>query len=473
MSIVVVKTPTRSVVVSETRGPAGAGVAFPNPLLKQATWAIDGANSTGVASDLNPGTALLPLATWAELTRRIPDWTGLATVVTITNLSDVPTTDAWHLRGDLSTGGAIVVAGTRVTAKAGTLSARVTKASATDIPNQATDSLAASWAAYAGLNYYLRITSGANTGIIAPILKDLGSGAARLGEWIQPSASTPTFAGNGFTILGTETYEVYRPAFMPCISGTLDGPNQGNLTLGAQLLIHDCGFRPSGDGVSTFWQTAIGGSAAVAFFDCCITRGTMILRSLHQSWINGQIGAGSTGGFLYFNNAYDAYILAGATHNVGQWLIQNTVFTYIDQGHIQQGTQTTGYVQCGSALYIGDLGCFDNDFTSIWVTANSIVQFGHIYGDGVLWGSGNTQPLLDIDSWGQGQYVAGYTFPVTTSGSPFTLNGKTSVAVLRSDTGAFLAARNCTFTNLLASYAAGGFAGSVVDFTSQSSFVTA
>jgi hypothetical protein len=64
--------------------------------LAQATWYVDGANSTGVASDENPGTALLPLLHVAEIVRRWGTNTPAIAQATVINImSNSLASDPW------------------------------------------------------------------------------------------------------------------------------------------------------------------------------------------------------------------------------------------------------------------------------------------------------------------------------------------------------------------------------------------
>ena len=465
---------------SRMRAATGANSAqSSNFYLTQTTWNIDPANSSGLASDTNDGlTATTPLLTYAEFTRRIPDWGGLNHAVAINIMSDGVASDAWMICGDMGPSGQLLFAGTRTVAKSGTLSAVTNLNRASNVQVQLTDSVGASWAAYVQGGYYVRITSGANAGIQAPILKDLGAGVVRVGTFIQASLADNIDPGianfDHYTLAGTETYQVVRGSKVPLFIGDAD---HTNLSIAPSVRFTDCMFL-NNNTTSPTARVQIDGSAWWLFVNCVFSYGRFAGTS--YSFMGCTFGAtplASNGASVYFRHCDWVYVYGGALVSVGtisQMLANECGQIFLDYDFAAQGN-TIVYSQSGTIINVGWSSVWDNARNGyLWVEPNGVLKF---YFAGIFYGNGNTGTLVLVEPWGQAQYATqsgAYTFAATGTGGSyhdFSLNGLTSVSVIRSDTGAFAGPIVCSFTNLLATYGGGGFGGNAVDIASGTGFV--
>lgn len=437
-----------------------------SPPLQQATWAVDPSNSTGVASDNNPGTALLPLLTWNELSRRVPDWTGLDDVVTILAMSDGANTDQWVAQGVVASAGVLLVFGTQQVFKTGTLSAKVDHAG--KIPNSATDSLGAAWT-HAGEGYFLKITNGVHAGLMAPMLKDLGGGVVRLGDWILPSASMPSNTSSGYTILGTETYAVVRPVYMPPVVDLLEQPVinlNASVTYEVGIQYHDLFF--SHLDVNTGIGSAFKGGIAKWFINCCNQFSMVLQNQISDTWFSGHQNVGVDGS-LQLERGYYQY--TGGTIIDSTWglICTSGATCQMDANCIVQNSLC--YAANGAFLNPDNVGVFDCAAEAPFqALPNGVLYFAY----NTIYGSNNSAPIVEIYPWGQGQYTGPGCFAdvdPSTGASDILLNGATSVAVMRADTGAFQAPLALTFAHLFAAYGTPGFGGSVVDLKTGTSFV--
>ncbi len=431
--------------------------------LLQTDRAVDPQNVTGVASDEAAGTAAAPLLTWAELYRRLPSVNGLTSNVTVLALSNAGATEQWTLDGTIGAGSVNVV-GTRQVVRTGTLSARVNRVRGTSTPYQITDSIGASWSAYTDGTYFVRITSGANAGIRSKILKDLGGGAVRVGEWLQPTATTIFAPTVNFSITGNETYELYRPCAMPLVTVRLDQATYANVLYQAASRFEDCYFPTP----VAFAESSISGSGNTFFLNCAVTF-MNVTESDTASFIGCSV---ASTGQLAFIGVGQAFFYAGSLAASAEVYLQGGVL-YVNFDTIGQGRSL--FVAQSGLLLLGDVASFDND-TAIGFVSTYAGGMARFYGNHTFWGSGNTGAMIAVTPGSQGQYqpASGYTFVVTGSGggySAISLGGKTTVNALRSDTLAPTGAIALTFASLVASYAGGGFNGSVTDQETQASFV--
>lgn len=153
----------------------------------QANWFVDSA----AGDDENAGTALAPIKTIREWYRRTSGRARQATTTLQLVGAAWPSTDPFKygVAPDDSTagGGALfLVKGTYTASRSSAFTAAATNENAaTNTAPQVTDGGVVSWAAEVGL--FLKATSGASSGAVASILKNVGAGVARTSRWVDPT----------------------------------------------------------------------------------------------------------------------------------------------------------------------------------------------------------------------------------------------------------------------------------------------
>ena len=205
--------PVDHITVETASGLAGAQwlrMTLPScAWLAQPVWWVDPANSSGMASDFNSGeTSTSPLATFAELSRRLANGFVTIALITINLMSDAAASDPLVLSNiQTNTGPFIKVIGQTTTIASGISisAARNPVVASNDHFEITTGSAYASWLAN---NYLLERTNG--TPAYSWPYKDLGGGKLQISLWLDEHGSTvetispgdslsvfalPTFAG--------------------------------------------------------------------------------------------------------------------------------------------------------------------------------------------------------------------------------------------------------------------------------------
>lgn len=182
---------------------------FRNPYWEvQAAWEIDPTNSTGLASDDGDGSSSHPLLTWNELALRLAhaeiNQTTVVTVLGDQQAGDNPTF-TYNCRGLLLmqfTGSPSVLYSSTVT---GYTAANYTAAAADD--NELVDSAVpgGSFTAAGALAKGVLIKRTNGTVIYCPVLKDLGSTTARVG---QPINLASVIANVSFSV--SDSYQLIK-----------------------------------------------------------------------------------------------------------------------------------------------------------------------------------------------------------------------------------------------------------------------
>lgn len=227
----------------EATGTARVSAASSSSTLPHLAWVVDSNSGDDTAS----GDAAHPLRTLAKLQEL---WagkrtTGAATLSLLGNFA----TELLVLQATL--GGALTISATPTPQYTGAVGAfQALAAPATDA--QLTDAGIGSWAPH--VKRRLRLTSGANAGALATVLKDLGGNIARVSQFVSPStglAVTPV-AGDAYVI---ET--------LPTAVG-----NMHLLMLGSGVVtVKDLAVEPI-SGTSTYTIAGGGGSANCLIVGC-------------------------------------------------------------------------------------------------------------------------------------------------------------------------------------------------------------
>ncbi len=412
---------------------------------------IDPANTTLLAADTNDGlSATTPLLTGDEVSRRFPTFDGFEGQVVFQFMSDSPSsTDTLVISGTMAYSGSVTISGSETTVITGTISAAARHTA--NATGSITTSNAASLAAYVGGAYAVRITSGAALGCEAPVLKDLGAGVASVGEFVALAAS-PFTAPTPATLVGNETFAIVRRTLLPNLVVDLYAKPGGAPIAGlsqANFFLYQ---------VATRLSSSIAGNAYAVISNCALCTGALYVRGFALLAMFGNTIDSSN----FFRNLYTVTLNFGTVIRLGvvsQIVFSNCASVSFGQGIVTQG-RTRFYALNGTHVNVGNQATVDNDADYQWhVDAGSDLSFAS---SSIWWGTGNSGCLIDIPAGARAYYRAGASFPLTSSGDNFRLNGSATAAVLRTDDGTYLAPRALSFANLQASYAAGGFGGSIV-----------
>jgi hypothetical protein len=179
----------------------------------QATWFIDPISGL----DSNSGLSGSSLKTWAELYRRMVLCGGPNVNVTITILSDLPSSDPL-LSFDCFTGAIqVTVIGTPTIVRSSSFtSAPTARNSATNTPNDITDSTVSDWTSDIGVasGRILMMTSGTASDTPAWIVKNLGSNKARTSPFYNNDDFTEKNPSSG------DTYQIQQLTKVPAFNIT-------------------------------------------------------------------------------------------------------------------------------------------------------------------------------------------------------------------------------------------------------------
>jgi hypothetical protein len=160
-------------------------VGLPTPAASVTEWTVN--PSTGDDDAPDGGT----LATMRELMRRLRG--QRVEQYTLVNLPiGLPAEDAVVSGFDVGTAGFLHFKGTATALQTGTVTAKTDVTPATNTPADITDSaLSADWGTLGLIGQRIRMTSGAQTGAISWLLKDLTVKRARVGTWYLSAFANP------------------------------------------------------------------------------------------------------------------------------------------------------------------------------------------------------------------------------------------------------------------------------------------
>ena len=338
----------------------------------QLLWNIDPANSA--ASDENTGLTGAPLATYAELRRRmrgrfLPN--GETVAITVNQLSDAADSDPLMFDATsvtpVSGSSTITLVGSVTILGSGVIASAVAKNAATNTSNQITIT-GFDWSTYVGKVVRLQGTTGTNA-TIAVVEKDLGSGQCRLGEQCLGISAN---VGSGFT--AGQTVEVVQ------------GPKCAGIATGDSFLIAFASyinFNPA----SSVRLSSAGAFGLVTTFACEL-RGTSLNVSTPQAQFFGSS--------IMSNTA----TLIGSSQNTCLSIINTTVTlqgtSVREQDHwVSCGLQASEVIVDGNVYFRAnsDFHCFDLPANAIGISVfpTALCWFAAAY-----YGSGNSASSVGI-----------------------------------------------------------------------------
>lgn len=427
----------------------------------QATWHVR--PSTG--SDANNGlTSASPVATGVELSNRLGRYNRIAQATTVNLPEGLPATDALSLIvvfDDLNASGAGILAkgGVKTTLGTGTFtSAPTAENPATNttwsVVNSALPS-ANSWAALVGKR--IRITSGPRVGLMAWILKDLGSKTARTSEW----AVVDAWPGLSVTLGTPQSGDAYAVEDLQQVSlGAIDtlfqnidynDPGFPNISF-QDLEIRDAGlFQPRSLADIRFY-----GCTVVPQLDASYCQYAL---ALNTHFVNG----------IVVNHGGQCVAYAGSSF--GDCVASTGGQFRPDGNFIAQGANIMSLDTGG--LVLGKCAALDSDSGIVSVGGGAIQLTGGPFGAGVCWGSGGSGNGLTLAPGGKvmisgfnpsnrfyitganGDYSGG-----TDVGDPFDASPLMYAFDSSASPPGWTTGRTCTWANYFAAIADGGFAQS-------------
>jgi hypothetical protein len=436
-------------------------VSEPAPLIPNTTngdWYID--PLTG--SDVNAGTALAPLATWAELNRRLGDNSvivGQAAIApfahqltTVHIINSLPASDPIDLNIILPNVGLFAIEGTATAVRTGTLSAVTALNRATNQSWEITDGVI-DWTADIGKR--IRITAGANVGQYGYIAENIGGGVAMV------SAPLDT---------GSTVSDMLIPIPTPGIFSIGDAYVIETVTEISTRQIQvssmrDSGFIPASmlafKNLKFMTQVACDGSVLPNFTACEFTQSILTTGIHRQTFFNNCIF--NTGGVAVSARTSMPMVFGGLCVSCGhvskfEMLIDFDHLVYLSDGVCCPGALAIGtcgiYNSSQSALYVG--GIF-TPFTSAraWVVPG-------FSGLDALYGKNNVGVAVTINAGSilhyGGNGVA--NIPTIVGASDFNLGGVSTGRAWNEAGAAYTAAIATTWALLGTAIGAAGFGGS-------------
>ncbi len=422
--------------------------AGPRTITDPDFW-IDPPLSGGVGSDSNDGlTSLTPLATWAYMRDGI--WgpgaflnpTGGTMTVHIVNT--LPSSDPMDLAvGQASNinGTFLQITGSPTTTRSGTITAVTAANRAANTPWDITDSaMAGTWTT--DLRQRVTITSGARSGASWWVAKDLGSQKCRISSPRGTSMQeiTPTVA------------DPYTVQALPKVTNS--NPWTPFVNVSFRLLdFQDQDFRGCyPDFTYCKFSFGIGvNDCTITLLNCCLARGIVA----NRGWLTFQAGlvADTTG------TTYGVVCRGGRID-----IFYDTMMQGLGQG-LKIGGGSSAYIQqlsmfdCLLALQIGvgRGGQLGNTGGAGHVELYSRLVGAASQTDSYFWGSGNTGYAINLKTGGRFSYETGRYPTITASIGDFILDGTATARAFDEATGAYTTARACSWANLAATIAGGGF----------------
>lgn len=455
----------------------GSGVVSIEPLnrsayLTQPDWYID--PITG--NDANSGaTALLPLATFAELLSRwgvgnILNPTG--GILTINILSDLPVGDPIYLPSYLTAAPDILILfqGQRTTLYTGAFTAVTTIDRPNNVPWSATDSAlpaANSWTGYLGKR--VRVTSGANAGNMAWVAKDLGTKEARF------SAPASFSIGGSHAVLGA--FAIADPFVVESLTSVyIRGLDlAGDYGTGFPLVAFTDLTWTSPSGLEVPYMAG----AAYAFYGCSASVqpqiwNTVSWASIVSSWDQGIF---QQAGY----SAFEASLIRNGTPQ--EVLAFCGAVMQLDGDTLLQGIPLVAY---NGMLSIGTLGVFDVTATSFQNPTAAGIVIGETYGPGVIlnriiefsnasiYGAGHTGTGINVGPTGKLVYSTtgpAITPSITGTAGDYVLADAVTARAWDEAGGGYTAPIACTWANLDLAVASGGLGANAHNLTADAHII--
>lgn len=230
----------------------------------QAAWYIDPVSGNDANTGVDSAHAL---QTWAEVLNRLPKG-KVSQNTTFTLLSDLPSSDPFDISEWCPDSRyTLTFNGTPTIISSGTLTGFTARNTATNTPNQVTDTSRASWSAYISGGYAIKMTSGNANGHVAYIAKNLGGNAARVSSFYDVSDSTEATPSIG------DTYNIIKLTAIPVWSIGSNGA-------GRRLVFNDLDFYNSSQTPNYFSANGINfkncrlhatpmNAGFIRYFNCC------------------------------------------------------------------------------------------------------------------------------------------------------------------------------------------------------------
>lgn len=381
-----------------------------------------------------------------------------ATMLTVTIVSSVSDSDVFGLDdfSFLDSGpnySMLVFQGIPIAQRAGIFTATRPENDALNQEWQVTDTSVASWGADVGR--LVKITSGPNQGTSFWVVKDLGSGAARVSLPVPSPNSTgfvPPLTG---TISAGDTYTTYAlPQF-----------NIDRISASARSDFNRIFFRElqieGPRGAAGLSDVTVAAGESVPVFQRCVIDKAVVGSS-----------TGSSFQFVNFSNCYSKVAVGGSP-------FANVYFAGVITGVVGLGTNGQTildgdvYVQGVSLIAnrqsyvkIGRAAIFDAPGDALIVQAGSRVYNQNFdYVTHRLWGYGSTGRGVNVEAGGIFSYDT--TVPSVTGASDFALSGAAQARAWDDTIPGPTGLRNCTWTNLGAPIASGGFGGQAKNFATD------
>lgn len=318
-----------------------------------------------------------------------------------------------------------------------------------------TDSVGGSWAAYV-TGQYVQLTSGANSGARAAILKDLGGGVARVSEFYAPLVNGVfTFAGP-VTPAGNETYAILQSPNLGVVSVDLAGtlsPGSGYFNVILERV------NSTGGSASSSY-----GSLSFVMWNECVTSDAYTSSQFgwRQNCVN--VAASET-----IQSSASLDVIGGATLG-GHWSVLGKIVFF---DHATQGVSSASYVYSGGTVYLQGHNSVQDcaavwwwvDSGGVWIANGSGSIFGSIAGR-----------IFEISPFGWVEYIPGFDLRARSTGAvDYKINGASVAQSLRAD-GAdgtavlYAGPYATTFTTLFAPYGS-GFNGYMTDIETGAGIV--
>jgi hypothetical protein len=425
--------------------------------MKQLNWFVDPANVA--ASDENDGaTGATPLATDAERQRRMgpnPLWD--AGGYHIRFISDLPVSDVVRVVGTVAQTATLFFHGSATNGQGQSVLYTVAADAVVIALNRATNTpwqiasagLPVSWTASGCVNKRLRRTNG--TAVKGWVVKDLGAKNARCSQGLNANTYTvPCNISNTLWVPANgDTFVVEKLTVVPSLLVNLQPTDDFSVnTFGFSVIFESLDLGGTGFNFNVTW----GGLNPLVFDGCELSLWTHNGQGFIQYQCCQVKNFGAPPGF--FNDFHAGYSRTNLQLGTGESIGRGNSYLF-EQDFMCQGALFN--VQDGG-INFRDVAVFD---TSSPFNFNTSLGGG--FGNGTIWGSGNTGASVNIAGSGcVVQFLAGTTFNIVSATADVRICGRVTEHAYDDGAGVYTAPRATSFANLLATVAAGGFGNSML-----------
>lgn len=436
----------------------------------QTTWYIDPSSGNDENTGLSSGTAI---KTFAELTRRLGIYAVIHIPIIIYVLGNLPANDPLFWRPTIGPSGGLIIEGTLTQVSTGTFTAVTARNRATNTCVMVEDTAhAASWAA--DVSRLLKITasvSPASVGASSVIAKDLGTYQARVA-----APRTVAFVGPSPTITEVvpqvgDSYALYDRTQIAVTDITISMTSGVILSTPTNaVVIKNFHFI---NGTQSHQLVLNAGATALSIIDCRNSRQINVsgVNLINQAF-DGSSGVSVVRGQANQFGNYWVTINGGVSIlrsvNVGGTRLQGGFFV---QGPAPGSTLFAGFGMVGR---IEDAGVMDWSGAALRISHGASVETGQYNIPGYLWGSSATASTFGVHIE-SGKFFVNSPAAITVAGTltatqDFRVASRVTLPAVdyAVNPPVLTTVRNCTWTNLALSVAAGGFGGSAIDPASGS-----